>query len=87
MIQIQRILDVFSNHIKSSEDILSETDLNNFLGQEKYKDVELNYPNLWFQSGNIFLEKMDRLISYDLYEEARAEFENIQEMMKHYYLY
>lgn len=83
-IQKDKIMNLFAGYIKTPTDILSETDLNNLLGQEKYQIVALNYPSLWFQSGNVFFEKCNQMVNSHLYEEARAEYENIQETMKYY---
>ena len=82
--QKDKVLDLFKDYIKSPEDIISESDFNNLLEQEEYYGVELKYPNLWFNSSNTFFEKMNYLINNDLYEETRAEYNNIKDMMKYY---
>ncbi len=80
----EQIFQLFKNYIKSTEDILGQDDLNNLLGLKEYFEVELNYPNLWFNSGNTFLNKVDIIVNNSIYEESRAEYENIVSMMKYF---
>lgn len=82
--QKKKVLELFKDFIHSPEDILGETDLNNLLGQKEYSLVEINYPNLWFNSANTFLEQMDHVINSSVYEASRAEMENIKEMMSYF---
>ncbi len=80
----EQIFQLFKGYIKNTEDILGQSDLNNLLGSSKYFEVELNYPNLWFNSGNTFLNKLDNIVNNAIYEESRAEYENIKNMMKYF---
>ena len=82
--QKDKLAVLFSGYIKSTEDILSGEDLNNLLGQKEYHFIELNYPKLWYQSGNVFFNQMKDLMHSNLYEETRNEYENIKEMMSYY---
>lgn len=46
-----KIIELFSPHIKNSEDIFGRDDLNNLLGQ--FPDIEKQYYKLWLSSTNV----------------------------------
>lgn len=80
--QKDQILELFSSYIKNSEDVLGEEDLNNLLNT--YPEVEINYPNLWFHSGEAFFNKMHEVLNSEVLESSRYEYENIVKMMKYF---
>ena len=82
--QKQKIYNLFSNYIKDESDILSQKDLNNLLGKKEYHSIELNYPNLWFNSSNSFFNQIGNVVNSDIYEESREQYEDIKETMKYY---
>lgn len=47
---------LFEGYIIDEKDILSNKNLNNYLKDPKFKNIELNYPKLWFDSINVFLK-------------------------------
>ena len=72
------ILKMFHPYIKSTEDILGKTDLNNLLGL--YPKVEERYYKLWLSSTNI----LKRLVHSTVYNQSKFELEEIKETLKIY---
>ena len=81
-LQKDKIYNLFSRYINNIGDIISGYDLNNLLNESKYKDIELEFPKLWFNSSNTFFKRLDNIVNNDIYEESRAEYLNILERMK-----
>lgn len=74
----QEILKMFNPYIKSTEDILGKTDLNNLLGL--HPKVEEKYYKLWLSSTNI----LNRLVHSTVYNQSKFELEEIKETLKIY---
>lgn len=72
------ILKMFHPYIKSTEDILGKTDLNNLLGL--YPKVEEQYYKLWLSSTNI----LQKLVHSTVYNQSKFELEEIKETLKIY---
>lgn len=68
----------------TTDDIIGADDLNNYLGQEEYKNIEINYPNLWFNSGNVFFKRLDNIVHHEIFEESRYEYTQINELIPYY---
>lgn len=77
-----KLFQLFEGFICSMEDILGNEDLNNLLSI--YPDVEMNYPNLWYSSGAVFLNQIDQTIHSGIYEQTRAELEEIEQLSFYY---
>jgi hypothetical protein len=74
----EEILKMFHPFIKSTEDILGKTDLNNLLGI--YPKVEERYYKLWLSSTNI----LNKLIHSTVYNQSKFELDEIKETLKIY---
>ncbi len=72
------ILKMFHPFIKSTEDIIGKTDLNNLLGL--YPKVEERYYKLWLSSTNI----LNKLINSTVYNQSKFELDEIKETLKIY---
>lgn len=82
--QKSKILELLDPYVINSEDIIAKDDLNKYLTKEKYKEIELNYPSLWFNSANTFLKEMTDIVNHSIYEETIDELEKIKQSMKNY---
>ena len=74
----QVILKMFHPYIKSTEDILGRTDLNNLIGL--HPKVEERYYKLWLSSTNI----LNRLVHSTVYNQSKFELDEIKETLKIY---
>lgn len=74
----EEILKIFHPYIKSTEDILGKTDLNNLLGL--HPKIEERYFKLWLSSTNI----LKRLLNSTVYNQSKFELEEIKETLKIY---
>lgn len=74
----EAILKLFHPYIKSTEDILGKTDLNNLIGL--HPKVEERYYKLWLSSTNI----LNRLVHSTVYNQSRFELDEIKETLKIY---
>ena len=72
------ILKLFHPYIKSTEDILGQTDLNNLLGL--HPKIEEKYYKLWLTSTNI----LNKLINSTVYNQSKFELDEIKETLKVY---
>lgn len=78
----KKLLDLFEGFIQNTNDILGNEDLNNLLSI--YPNVEMNYPNLWYSSGTVFLNQIDQTVHSGIYEQTRAELEQIEQLSCYY---
>lgn len=72
------IKNIFEPFIKSTEDILGKTDLNNLLGI--YPDIEKQYYKLWLSSTEI----LHKVLHSKVYNQSNFELEEIKEVLKIY---
>lgn len=72
------ILKMFHPYIKSTDDILGKTDLNNLLGL--HPKVEERYYKLWLSSTNI----LNKLVHSTVYNQSKFELDEIKETLKIY---
>lgn len=72
------ILKMFQPYIKSTEDILGQTDLNNLLGL--HPKIEEKYYKLWLTSTNI----LNKLVNSTVYNQSKFELDEIKETLKVY---
>lgn len=73
--QIQKL---FTPYIKTTEDILGKSDLNNLLGL--HKDIENKYYKLWLTSVNI----LEKILHSKIYHQSSFELDEIKEHVKLY---
>lgn len=82
--QKEKLYNLLKEYVTSYSDIISGLDLNNLLQQPAYQDIELNYPNLWYNSSNTFFKKVEEIMHHEIYEETRAEYERVKDTLNHY---
>ncbi|MED0659438.1 ATP-binding protein [Bacillus smithii] len=80
--QHEKIRKLFKEYIHRSGDIITPKIMNSLLGTPKYKHIELNYPKLWFQSMNVFLNTLHKTVHRGLYKESELEFKEAIKKMK-----
>ena len=80
----ERIKEILKDFHIANDDIIGGRDLNNYLGMKQFQYIEINYPNLWYDSGHVFFSKLDKVVHHDIYEESRAEYEEIKSLMPYY---
>ncbi|SCW87353.1 ATPase family associated with various cellular activities (AAA) [Paenibacillus tianmuensis] len=73
--QKDEITELFYPYIINSDDILTEEDFNNLLGQELYKSIEKNYQKLWMPNTNILQNMLNSTFNSVLLQESIKEFE------------
>lgn len=74
----ETILKLFHPYIKSPEDILGKTDINNLLGL--HPKIEERYYKLWLSSTNV----LNRLVHSTVYNQSKFELDEIKETLKIY---
>lgn len=65
------ILDIMSEYIKCSEDVIMKADLNNLLSMPKYKEIEDKYYQLWYPSTNILNRKLFDVVNGVLLQKSK----------------
>ncbi|RHW43510.1 AAA family ATPase [Neobacillus notoginsengisoli] len=71
--QKEKIVELFQGCILDNEDIISSKDINNLLGDPRYKRIELAFPKLWLPSINAFINTMHKTVHSALYKESLEE--------------
>ncbi len=77
-----KLVELFEGFVCNTNDILGNEDLNNLLLQ--YPNIEMNYPNLWYSSGAVFLNQIDQIVHSGIYEQTRVELEQIEALSLYY---
>ncbi|KJD42214.1 hypothetical protein [Paenibacillus terrae] len=58
----EEIMDLFKEYIHSVEDIIGKSELNDYLNDPKYFDIEFKYQNLWRPSTAVFVRILENII-------------------------
>lgn len=68
------IFDIFSDYMASTENIISRIEIDDFLSEEKNKDILRKHFKLWIESTNILTE----ILNNDIFIDCEALLYNIQ---------
>ena len=68
------IFDIFSDYMDSTENIISRIEIDDFLSEEKNKDILRKHFKLWIESTNILTE----ILNNDIFIDCEALLYNIQ---------
>lgn len=80
----QKILEKFKGYIKDTNDILGNQDLNNLLGNEEYKQIEIKYTQLYIKSANLLNSLIDGNVNNKIYTMSRNKLKEVLENEKTY---
>lgn len=80
--QKDEIMQMFQPYIKTSGDIITSDDLNNYLNHSDYKEVVRNYPKLWAASGVVLQELVRDVMYSSVVMESREQLRTMKETRK-----
>ena len=78
------ICDLFQGAIKDTQDIITCEDLNGYLEDSKYKQVELAYQELWLKSSNVLSQLLYDNINKGVLQKIEGHLRRIEEAVKTY---
>lgn len=80
--QEQKIFSLFEGYIKQSEDLITKRELNSFLSQKEYRDIEISYKNLWLTDAKLMFEMIKEFLGGEQNKRNIIEYKKVIDTVK-----